>query len=51
MKKTDIKELLRDYNSLEGKSVRLAGWVKSVRDNKSIQFFILTYSSIGVKMW
>ena len=41
MRRVEVKNLLNDYNNLVGKSVSLAGWVKSTRDNKSIGFIDL----------
>ena len=41
MKRVEVKELLNNYNNLVGKSITLAGWVKSTRDNKSIGFIDL----------
>ena len=41
MKKTDIKQLHKTYATLDGKSVTVAGWVKSVRNSKTFGFIDL----------
>jgi len=38
MDKTDIRQLYEQYNSLNGKTVTVGGWVRSVRDVKEFGF-------------
>lgn len=41
MKKTDIKQLHSGYAKLDGKTVTVAGWIKSVRNSKTFGFIDL----------
>ena len=41
MKKTDIKQLYKACKELDGKTVNVGGWVRSVRDSKNFGFIDL----------
>ena len=41
MKKTDIKQLYKTCKELDGKTVNVGGWVRSVRDSKNFGFIDL----------
>ena len=41
MQKIDIRELKQDFKKFDGKTIVLAGWVKSVRDMKNFGFIDL----------
>ncbi len=41
MKKLDIAKLNREYSQLDNQNVKVAGWVRSVRDNKNFGFIDL----------
>ena len=42
MKRTDVKILNEKYSELDGRLVKVAGWVKSVRNSKDFGFCTLT---------
>lgn len=48
MKRLEIKEVYKKSNKLEGKKVRISGWIKTVRDNGSFAFIELNDGS-GLK--
>lgn len=52
MKKTDIKQLHTQYGQLDGKTVIVAGWIKSVRNSKTFGFIDLNdgTSFLGVQI-
>ena len=51
MKRTDIKTLQKDYQKLEGKSITLCGFARTVRDSKNIGFIELNDGSFkGVQI-
>ena len=41
MKKTDIKEIYKQCSKLDGQTVNVGGWVRSVRDSKNFGFIDL----------
>ena len=41
MKKTDIKEIYKNYNIFSEKEITVGGWVRSVRDLKNFGFMDL----------
>ncbi|MBQ3047913.1 MAG: asparagine--tRNA ligase [Clostridia bacterium] len=41
MKKTDIKDLYKSFDQLDGKAVKVGGWIRSVRDSKNFGFIDL----------
>ena len=41
MKQSDIKELHLNYKDLDKKTVKVGGWVRSVRDSKNFGFIDL----------
>ena len=42
MRKTDLREIYKNQKELDGKTVQVAGWVKSARDNKKFGFIDLS---------
>ena len=51
MKRTEIKTLQKDYQKLEGKSITLCGFARTVRDSKNIGFIELNDGSFkGVQI-
>ena len=45
MKRLEIKDLVKNYESLANKEVVICGWVKTIRDSKSIGFIELNDGS------
>lgn len=45
MKRLEIKDLIKNYESLANKEVIICGWVKTIRDSKSIGFIELSDGS------
>ena len=45
MKTTQIKSLYSDFLSLDGKSVELCGWARTIRDSKNFGFIELNDGS------
>lgn len=41
MKRTILRDLVKDYSRYEGKSVKVSGWVKTLRDSKAFGFIEL----------
>lgn len=41
MKRTEIAEIYEEYKQLEGKSLTVAGWVRTIRDSKALGFIEL----------
>ncbi len=44
-KLTTVKDLYKDYENLENKTITLAGWVKTIRDSKTFGFLELNDGS------
>ena len=45
MKRTEIAELYRDFSRMSGETVTICGWVKTIRDSKSLGFMQLNDGS------
>lgn len=50
MKKTDLKELFSSPDSFAGKEVTVCGWIRTIRDSKSIGFIELADGSCFKKL-
>ena len=41
MELTDIRELFREPDKYAGKEVTVGGWIRNIRDSKTIGFIVL----------
>ncbi len=41
MKRVELKDLQKDYTKLDGKTIKVCGWARTVRDSKNIGFIEL----------